>query len=143
MDFLTIDDIRIVVDEDTFEVINQGSAESLDLAEREAIEEISGYLRSRYDCNAIFSATGTDRNQQIVMITNDIMLYHLVSWLPKRLGYEIREIRYNMWLKWLQEVQAGKITPNLPGYQSSDGTGEDTSHYRFQYGSMKHQPNVY
>ena len=142
MEFLTIDDIRIVVDEDTFEVISQEKEESLNLAEKEAIEEISGYLRPRFDCKKAFAKQGAERNQQLVMITNDIMLYHLVSWLPKRLGYEIREIRYKMWIDWLQEVQSGKVTPDLPGYETEDGK-TDTSHYRMQFGGLEHQPSVY
>ena len=46
------------------------------------MEEISGYLRPVYDCKAVFSATGDDRNRLIVMYTADIALYHMVAIVP-------------------------------------------------------------
>lgn len=142
MQYLTNDDLKIVVDEDTLEVIHQNDDTTLDKAEAVALEEISGFLRSRFNMVAEFSQIGEQRNQQILMYCADIMLYHLISWMPKRLGWEIREIRYNNAIEWLTDVQNGKITPNLPPYQDEDGT-TDTSHYRMQYGSIPHQTNVY
>lgn len=142
LQFLTEQDIKVVVDPDTFDVIMQGDQDTLERAELAAIEEVSGYLRSRYNIRQAYQYTGLERNQQLLMITTDVMIYHLVSWLPKRLGYEIRETRYLKWIEWLQDVQAGKISPDLPTYQTEDGSA-DTSHYRMQYGSFAHQPNVY
>ncbi|MBQ5451770.1 MAG: DUF1320 family protein [Bacteroidales bacterium] len=148
MQFLTKDDIKMVVDEETLDVIQQSDDSNLDIAEKEAIEEISGYLRSRYNVKLAFSLSGLDRNQQLVMITADIMLYHCTAWLPKRLGFDIREIRYNQWIKWLESVQEGKITPDLPPYTlDTDGDGEtdsdDKNYNRFQFGCIAPVTNVY
>lgn len=120
----------------------QSDEDTLERAELAAMEEVSGYLRSRYNIKQAYQYTELERNQQLLLITTDVMIYHLISWLPKRLGYDIRETRYLKWLDWLQDVQAGKISPDLPTYQTEDGS-DDTSHYRMQYGSLKHQPNVY
>ncbi len=114
MRFLTQDDFKAVCDAQTLNVIDQADTDNLNRAENYAIEEISSYLRSRYDTAVAFAATGSDRNNHLVMIVADVALYHLIAWLPKRIGFEIRETRYNQALSWLRDVQAGRATPDLP-----------------------------
>jgi phage gp36-like protein len=120
--FLTIEDYKAVVDNKTLEVINQSDPANLARAEGYAIDEISGYLRAArsnrtgirpYDVVAAFAKTGAARNRQLVMYTVDVALYHLVAWLPQRIGFEIREIRYNQAVEWLKSVQAGKVLLDL------------------------------
>ena len=84
------------------------------------------YLRTRYDVDTAFSRTGDQRNGYLVMIVADVALYHLVSWLPKRIGFDIRETRYNQAIAWLKDVQSGKATPDLP-VPTDPSTGEETS----------------
>lgn len=57
--FITEEDYRVVVGEQALKVISQTSAENRASAELEAREEISGYLRPKYDCGAVFSAEVT------------------------------------------------------------------------------------
>ena len=90
-------------------------------AETEAVEEISGYLRPKYDTSAIFSAVGTERNRLVVMYTCDIALYHMAASAPQKMGMEIRKERYERAIKWLEGVQAGKIVPDLPLAIDEDG----------------------
>ena len=104
MTFLTTEDFKTVCDPQTLTVINQSDTANLDRAECYAIEEVSSYLRTRYD----------------------VALYHLVSWLPKRIGFEIRETRYNQAIAWLKDVQSGKATPDLPT-PTDPTTGQETS----------------
>ena len=126
MNFLSIDDFKAVCDPQTLSVINQDDTTNLDRAERYAIEEVSSYLRSRYDVEATFASSGNQRNGLLVMIVADVCLYHLVAWLPKRIGFDIRETRYKQAIDWLKDVQAGKATPDLPVPTDPD-TGEVTS----------------
>lgn len=123
MDFLTTEDFKAVCDDNTLAVIHQSDTANLARAEQYAVEEISSYLRSRYDAQQAFATTGDTRNAQLVMITCDVTLYHLVAWLPKRIGFEIRETRYNNAIAWLKDVQNGKATPSLPVL--TNNTGED------------------
>ena len=118
--FLTHNDYSVVIGEDALKVISRASEENRANAELEAIEEISGYLRPVYDCNAIFSAEGDARNLLIVMYTADIALYHLVASQPQRMGAEIRKERYERAVRWLEGVQAGKIIPDLPTVEEDD-----------------------
>ncbi len=121
MIFLTETDFRAVCDDATLAVIHQADPDNLDRAEGYAIEEVSGYLRSRYDMKKAYATTGNQRNAQLVMITCDVVLYHLVAWLPKRIGFEIRETRYTNAIAWLKDVQKGNATPDLPILTNDDG----------------------
>ena len=123
MQFLVKEDFKAVCDNQTLEVIGQSDDDNLARAEQYAMEEISSYLRSRYNISSAFAKRGAERNQHLVMITCDVALYHLVAWLPKRIGFEIRETRYKSAIAWLKDVQAGKATPDIP--VNTDEAGED------------------
>ena len=86
----------IVASNVALNVLQQCSEEKRETAERMAIEEVSGYLRSRYDVKKIFAATGSERNNIIVLRTSDVALYHLSAWLPNKMGHEIRKERYEL-----------------------------------------------
>ena len=112
--FITDEDYKVVIGEQALKVVSQVSQENRTNAETEAVEEISGYLRPKYDTNAIFSATGTERNRLVVMYTCDIALYHMAASAPQKMGMEIRKERYERAIKWLEGVQSAKIIPDLP-----------------------------
>lgn len=112
--FITDQDYRIVIGEQALKVVSQISAENRANAETEAIEEVAGYLRPKYDTVTVFSATGTERNKLVVMYVCDIALYHMTASAPQKMGMEIRKERYERATKWLEGVQAGKIVPDLP-----------------------------
>lgn len=118
--FLTKNDY-IVISTDAINILQQSTEEKRITAERMAREEMAGYLRSRFDTDAIFAAEGDERNNAIVMYACDITLYHLVSWLPNKMGREIRKERYERAIKWLEAVQAGKISPELATRIGDDG----------------------
>lgn len=112
--FLNEEDYKVVIGDDALKVLSRASLENRINAELEAIDEISGYLRPIYDCNAVFSARGPERNRSIVKYTADIALYALASSLPQKMGIEIRKERYERAIKWLEGVQARRIIPDLP-----------------------------
>ncbi|MBE6245583.1 MAG: DUF1320 domain-containing protein [Bacteroidales bacterium] len=138
--FITEEDYKVVIGDTALKVLSQTSESNRQNAEAEAIEEISGYLRPKYDCQAIFSAEGEYRNKQIVMYTCDIALYHMVSSTSARMGAETREKRYEQAIKWLEKVQAGSVTPDLPLAEDEDGqqTGQ-----KLHWGSAKRLKNIW
>ncbi|GHT15067.1 hypothetical protein AGMMS4956_14240 [Bacteroidia bacterium] len=123
MGFLSTEDYKAVCGDDALDVIQQSDDNNRQRAQGYAIEEVSSYLRSRYDIAAAFAAEGEARNAQLVMITCDVALYHLASWLAKRSGFEIRQLRYERAIKWLESVQKGIASPDLP--LITDSTGND------------------
>lgn len=120
--FITEEDYKVVIGDQALKVISQVSQENRANAEAEAMEEMAGYLRPRYDCQALFAAEGDGRNRLAVMYCCDIALYHMAASLPQKMGAEIRKERYERAVKWLEGVQAGKITPDLPA--ALDGSGQ-------------------
>ncbi|MBO6248657.1 MAG: hypothetical protein J6N54_07600, partial [Bacteroidales bacterium] len=80
--FIQENDYNVVIGETAFRVVSQADPGTRVIAELEAEEEISGYLRPKYDCKAIFEAEGSDRNRLILMYACDIALYHMASSLP-------------------------------------------------------------
>lgn len=121
--FINKEDYKVVIGDSAFKVISQADPEIVANAEFEAVEEVAGYLRPVYDTDAIFSASGGDRNRLVVMYTADIALYHMSAALPQKMGTEIRKERYDHAIKWLEGVQSGKIVPSLPILEVADGNG--------------------
>ena len=121
MAFLVKDDFKAVCDSAALEVIDQADDDNRERAIGYAMEEVASYLRSRYDMDKAYSRVGAERNSQLVMILCDVALYHMVAWLPKRIGFEIRETRYNNAISWLKDVQPGKATPALDPLTNEQG----------------------
>ena len=85
-------------------------------AERFAISQIRKYIGGRYDCATIFSATGDDRDDYIIMITIDITIYHLWAKKAPKSIPEHRKERYSDALDWLTNVGSGEIPTDLPSF---------------------------
>ena len=130
--FVTEDDY-IVVGTDALKVIQQSDAANRHRAELAAQEEISGFLRERYNVEDIFSRRDMERNMQIVLYFCDIALYHMSCWLPRSMGLELREKRYKQALEWLEKVQAGKVMPDLPTLKGP--AGEEDFYNPIRYGA--------
>ena len=127
--FVTDQDYKVVIGTTALSVITQADADNRARAESEAVEEISGYLRPKYDVAAIFAATGTSRNAHLVMITCDVALYHLCSSIGQKMGSEVRKERYDRAIKWLEGVNRGSIVPDLP--LATDESGESATPIHF------------
>lgn len=119
--FITEQDYKVVIGDNALKVISQVSTENRANAEAEAMEEIAGYLRTKYDTDAVFASEGDARNRLIVMYTADIALYHMSASMPQKMGSEVRKERYERAVKWLESVQAGKVIPDLPAAVGDDG----------------------
>lgn len=123
--FITSDDYKIMIGDTALKIVTQADPANRTNAEATAIEEMASYLRPKFDTAAIFSSQGDSRNRLLVMYACDIALFHMVAAMPQKMGYEIREERYKLAIKWLEGVQAGKVVPDLPrpGDNTADTTG--------------------
>lgn len=119
--FITDDDYRVVIGDNALKVLSQASQDIRDNAEREALEEMAGYLRPKFDVPSIFSAGGDQRNRLVVLYAADIALYHMSAALPQKMGSEVRRERYERAIRWLEGVQAGRVVPDLPQAVPQDG----------------------
>lgn len=138
--FIIESDYKVVIGETALKVVTQADLETRANAELEAVEEISGYLRPRYDCEAIFGAEGAQRNRQILMYACDIALYHMAASLPNKMGMDIRKERYDRAIEWLRQVQSGIVIPDLPEATTDAGESAAPS---IRYGSKPCVDNSY
>ncbi len=90
----------------------------IEICEDRAIAEMRCYLSKRYDCDRIFSATGEERNQLVLMMVIDIAVYHIFCiHNPQKLS-PMRKDRYERAVEWMKAVAAEEISiegaPLLP-----------------------------
>lgn len=119
--FLTQADYGTLIQDHILSQVVNDDVELLNQAELMAISELESYLSARYDTQAIFSATGTDRHQALVMFALDMTIYHLHSRVSPRNISQLREERYNRAIEWLQKVVKGDLNPGLPILENEEG----------------------
>lgn len=123
MIFLTEADFSTLIKSDNLDAVIRNNPVLLDYIEQSAIAEITSYLNSKYDCPAIFSATGDERNPLILMYACDMILYHLhAAFAPIKIP-AIRVERYNVAIAWLKMVAKGDIAPGLPAALNTPASG--------------------
>lgn len=84
-----------------------------------AIAEAKGYL-ARYDTDAIFQATGNQRNQLLLIFVKDIAAWHLINIVNPNIDLKLRKERYERAIAWLKDVQRGNVEPDLPQAPDKD-----------------------
>lgn len=114
MIFLVKEDFDVQVREEILSILQHESDTALDTAEHMALDQIRQYIGSRYDTATVFSQTEDSRDHFIIMITIDLLLYHLWSKKAPRRLPEFRSQRYQDALDWLNKVGTGKLTAQLP-----------------------------
>lgn len=126
--FITLDDYDASIHREILDALLRHDSDTSDAAiievcEDRAIDEMRCYLDKFYDCDAIFSATGADRNQLVLMMALDIAIYHIFCQHNPYKMSQIRKDRYDRAVEWLKAVAAGKITianaPRLPEEQQA------------------------
>jgi len=133
--FLTQEELKSVAYDYQLDQIVESDNTILQMAIDAAVEEIRGYLSSRYDTQAVFAATGESRNPLVLEITKDIALWYIIRLSNVDILYEKVKERYDRAVQWLDRVASGTITPELPA--AVDENGEWVQPMR--YGSMERQ----
>ena len=115
MMFITDNDFEVQVRQEILSLLDgTDDKAAIELAARMATDQIRQYIGGRYDCDTIFAAEGENRDHFIVMITIDILLYHLWAKRAPRKIPEYRATRYQDALDWLKDVGSGEIDSALP-----------------------------
>ncbi len=140
--FVTDDDYKTLAGEIALKTISQIDESNRRRAEKMGIEEITGYLADRYNCEKIFSAEGDERNAVVLMYVMDCALYHMCTWLPQKMGYEIRKERYDRAVKWMESVAKGMLNPTLPlKGEDENGNTDESASSPVQWGSNQKNNN--
>lgn len=123
--FIVTTDYDASINSEILNAITRSDPAIIEVAEDRAIEEMKGYLTSRYDVDNIFNKTGSARHNLVLMFAIDMALYHLHSiHNPAKLP-EIRVQRYERAIEWLKQVSKGMINPEgLPILTLQDEKGQ-------------------
>lgn len=119
--FIELSDYDATIFRDILDTLVREDETLVEICEDRAIEEMRCYLSRRYDCDAIFNASGNARNQLILMMAIDIAVYHIFCiHNPQKLS-DVRRERYERAVEWLKAVAAEQISiagaPTLTGEQ--------------------------
>lgn len=119
--FVELSDYDASIHRDILDALVREDEAIIEVCEDRAIAEMRGYLARRYDCDRIFSATGAERNQLVLMMVIDIAVYHIFCiHNPQKLS-QIRKDRYERAVEWMKAVAAEEISiegaPLLPQEQ--------------------------
>ena len=129
--FITLEDYDASIHREILDALLRHESDISDSAiveicEDRAVAEMRCYLDKYYDCDAIFSATGSDRHPLILMMAIDIAVYHIFCQHNPYKMSEIRKSRYERAIKWLEAVAAAKVTiegaPKLPDETLADNS---------------------
>lgn len=135
--FLTLDDYKPVCSVRDLVVLEQSDPATRRRAEGVALEEVASFLRSRYDMQKAYEATGDDRNPHLVQICVNVTLFYLVQWLPGKMASDNRTSLYEYAREWLKLVQRGGATADLP--LNTAGGDENSSGSPMITGGMERQ----
>lgn len=114
MVFITKAELLSAIDTATLTEISEGNDTNIDTAEAEAMDEMFGYLNVRFDGDAVFAKTGTERSPSIMQRLKDILIYRLhISISPDNIP-ALRKDLYSEAINWLEKVASGYINPKLP-----------------------------
>lgn len=103
-----------------------GSSATIEVCENRAIATVRSLIGNRYDCDAIFAATGDQRNVIILKVCLDIAVYEIFCQHNPYKMSKIREDRYKDAMTFLREVRDFDASidgaPLLPGETQADNS---------------------
>ena len=108
--FITIKDYDARIHGEILSALVRNDEAIVEILEDQSIALVRSYLGSRYDCDAIFSATGSDRNSLILMMALDITVYNIFCVHNPQKISQVTKDRYDRAVEWLKEVNAGKVS---------------------------------
>lgn len=124
--FVQLSDYDASVHRDILDALTRNDETLIEICEDRAIAELRCYLSKRYDCDAIFSQTGQQRHQLILMMVLDIAVYHLFSIHNPQKMSQIRKDRHQRAVEWMKAVAAEAISiegaPLLPEEQRASAS---------------------
>lgn len=86
-----------------------------------AVEEVRGYLATRYDTDKIFSAAGDDRNPLVLDFVKTVAVWRVVKLANVDMLYQRYRDLYTDVVAYLTKVAAGDLALDLPRLTDPEG----------------------
>lgn len=116
--FIELSDYDASIHREILDAVTREDESVVEICEDRAVAEMRCYLAKRYDCERIFTATGGERNQLVLMMAIDIAIYHICCIHNPQTIRGIRKERYERAVEWLKAVAHEDISvdglPLLP-----------------------------
>ena len=126
MIFLELTDFDSAIRSQYLDKIIDEDATVLDQSEKRKIAEVKSYLSTRYDMSAVFSATGDDRNDFILDVLVDLVIFDVSHRINSRNIPDAWEQRKDEALARLEAVRNQDLNPmGLPELTDEDGNRKD------------------
>ncbi len=77
----------------------------IEVCENRAVATVRSLIGARYDCVAIFSATGGERNVLVLKVCLDIAVYEIFCQHNPYKMSQVRKDRYDDAMQWLRDVR--------------------------------------
>jgi hypothetical protein len=120
MAFLTEAELKTRAHLEIITAITRDDSTIVPIIISESISLMKGYLSSRYDVGTIFQATGVDRDEVVLKMLKDIVLYAIYSLGNPQMMTKIVKDNFEAAMDWLKGVQSQKINPDLPVMDASN-----------------------
>ncbi len=133
--YITADDYLPRIQDAKLQQIIQQDTTILDEAEQSAIVIVKDALHTRYDVDAIFALTGSNRHRQVVRWVITLALYFLYERVPDRVTPPRIIKNYDDTLAYLLEIEDAKKSVDLPRLVDED----DVALSKFRWGSETRQ----
>ncbi len=147
--FLQITDLKNNIYNYQIDQITEGDEGIVLQAMASAEQELKSYLqgnhkkeyldgRLRYDVDAIFSATGNDRNAMLLNCAINIAKWNIVDLCNVDILYEQAKERYDRSINWLKDLATGVVNlSDLPIIKEDDDNSTKDKTQAFRFGSRK------
>lgn len=112
--FIELPDYDAGIHREILAAVTRDDDAIVEICEDQVIAWMRGYLCGRYDCDAIFSATGANRNQLVLMMLRDIVVYRLLCIHNPQKISSIRKDLYDRAVEWMQAVRDGMPIDGAP-----------------------------
>lgn len=141
--FLEKDELKSAIYNYQVEEITEADDDIVFMAITAATDEVKSYVRPNnrkewkdgrplYDADAVFNATGTNRNALILQMTKTVAVWNLVTLCNVDILFDNVKDRYDRAITWLKQLNKGDITIDLPLLPNTDTTvSTDVQPFRF------------
>jgi hypothetical protein len=93
------------------DAIERDDDTKLETAIKVSILLAKGYM-SRFDKVMLFSASGEDRDEMLLMLLKDLAIWNFIIIANPNISVEFHRQRYEDAIKTLEKIQAGKLVPH-------------------------------
>jgi phage gp36-like protein len=122
--FIHLPDYDARIHREILDALVRDDESIIEIIEDQAIALMRSYLSGRYDCDAIFAATGGGRNPLVLMMALDIAVYNIFSVHNPQKMSQLNKDRYDRAIEWLRQVSKGQVSidgaPLLPPEEAAN-----------------------